>query len=906
MSPGGTLHVPGSSASTVRAESMWNSSLRVILESGGSFANFFKSLFRAASPPVEEKATGALWPMPLPYAYVMRRGPGSREDAGEHAFQKAVNLAVGALNWLYLRRPLRAPGHILLGRSLSKAQWRVVRILSGQIAPWKNKVVQACDMGRGASKMESIERTLSFLSSMQSHPESLSATTVGLTPPSPSTPLPVTGYGHRRSGSPVYRPGLQSVSGGQIVGELEGAGTAPIAKTIEVDRLHFRGQPAFDPLPYLDPVGQQIFHSPLDMADAPGTSCIDPPRVKIHASSTERQRLFKALDDAGRLGFIGASEALHGYQSGLFAILKDLTTDRLIFDSRPFNCLERPPRRWVFSSAHAMNLCDIQLPSDAVLVCSGTDLRDFYYSFQIGHQRLVRNTLAHRMSVREARRFKCFDARLANEAYVYPALRSLAMGDTCAVELAQTSHVALAVRAGLVEATTLMAMHLPIPRGPRMTGIVIDDLINLEIITREALLSAERCQSAQDVARMLEIYKKKGLIPHEKKTFFGQTVADFWGATVDGAIGSVRASLSRVIPIAAATELVLRIGVCSAGLLEILVGCWTATFLFRRRLLCLLGVVYEPLQRGLTRKSVFKLSPQLKEELILCITLAPLAATDLRAKNSEYVYCSDASDTGLGITRAPLPPSLQSEVHRHRMRKGAWVKLLSPLRKLQRIKGLLPPAEELPMGQVLPSHPLWMVLGGALQYTEVWKQRVSKPTHINILELRALVRMESEASREGFNLRVFSLCDSQVALGCWVKGRASSFSLNQELQQSLAVHLGCNVQSNAGFLPTEFNSSDGPSRGRAVDSPTLPLPSWWEELPCLDAFDSWLREYGTDPYTLSGLPPFDELYEEVSACPRRLREAAVLTRECEARASGEDARTPRSSKTASDGGRKNP
>ena len=629
------------------------------------------------------------------------------------------------------------------------------------------------------------------------------------------------------------------------------------------------------------------------MADAPGTSCIDPPRVKIHASSTERQRLFKALDDAGRLGFIGASEALHGYQSGLFAILKDLTTDRLIFDSRPFNCLERPPRRWVFSSAHAMNLCDIQLPSDAVLVCSGTDLRDFYYSFQIGHQRLVRNTLPHRMSVREARRFKCFDARLANEAYVYPALRSLAMGDTCAVELAQTSHVAWAVRAGLVEAATLMAMHLPIPRGPRMTGIVIDDLINLEIITREALLSAEQCQSAQDVARMLEIYKKKGLIPHEKKTFFGQTVADFWGATVDGVTGSVRASLSRVIPIAAATELVLRIGVCSAGLLEILVGCWTATFLFRRRLLCLLGVVYEPLQRGLTRKSVFKLSPQLKEELILCITLAPLTATDLRAKNSEYVYCSDASDTGLGITKAPLPPSLQSEVHRHRMRKGAWVKLLSPLRKLQRMKGLLPPAEELPMGQVLPSHPLWMVLGGALQYTEVWKQRVSKPTHINILELRALVRMESEASREGFNLRVFSLCDSQVALGCWVKGRASSFSLNQELQQSLAVHLGCNVQSNAGFLPTEFNSSDGPSRGRAVDSPTLPLPSWWEELPCLDAFDSWLQEYGTDPYTLSGLPPFDELYEEVSACPRRLREAAVLTRECEARTEKQPAgRTP--------------
>ena len=46
-------HVKRGSA-TVRMESMSNSSLRVVLESGGSFANFFKSIFRAVSPPVEK------------------------------------------------------------------------------------------------------------------------------------------------------------------------------------------------------------------------------------------------------------------------------------------------------------------------------------------------------------------------------------------------------------------------------------------------------------------------------------------------------------------------------------------------------------------------------------------------------------------------------------------------------------------------------------------------------------------------------------------------------------------------------------------------------------------------------------------------------------------------------------
>ena len=42
-------------------------------------------------------------------------------------------------------------------------------------------------------------------------------------------------------------------------------------------------------------------------------------------------------------------------------MLKDGLRDRLIFDSRPFNCLESVPRRWVRSMANACNLCDMHL-----------------------------------------------------------------------------------------------------------------------------------------------------------------------------------------------------------------------------------------------------------------------------------------------------------------------------------------------------------------------------------------------------------------------------------------------------------------------------------------------------------------------------------------------------------------
>ena len=77
---------------------------------------------------------------------------------------------------------------------------------------------------------------------------------------------------------------------------------------------------------------------------------------------------------------------------------------------------------------------------------------------------------------------------------------------------------------------------------------------------------------------------------------------------------------------------------------------------------------------------------------------------------------------------------------------------------------------------------------------------------------------------EGIKRRDFQLADSQVAFGAWIKGRASSLALNQELQQSLAVHCGCNLQSSAGFLPTEYNTADGPSRNKPVARPMLPPP----------------------------------------------------------------------------------
>ena len=831
----------------------------MVFKSNGTFASFCKSLFRTASPPLEG-ATAQLWPMPVPYPQVLRREAGPKE--GDFSFKRAICIEVLALNWLYLRRAPSAPSSIALGRPLTRSQWRLVRELEHQSRAWIGKTVSASEMGRSASKIESIEAALAYLGRLDRVEESGSS--LGNDEGSVARAGHLRGYGVGFIQKGFFKAGLQGSSGGEpVIGVKASTHCSVTAKAIEVERLHFRGQPGFEPSPYLDELSRKIFERPLDMALRPEESFEDPPRVRIHASREQRIALLHKLDQGGRLGLVGESQILPGYQSGLFSIIKDLKTDRLIFDSRPFNTLERAPQRWVYSAASAANLCELQIPEDCVLVASGTDLRDYYYAYRVGAQRLVRNTLSCPLSQAEARQFRCYHKGLQQEAVLYPALATLAMGDACAVELGQTAHVSLAVQAGLITKETLLAMHLPRPRSPSMTGIIIDDLICLEVLASRALREGQEGVSSQQVRGMLPRYISSGLVPHEKKTFYQKVQADFWGASLDGEVGQVRASLSRVLPVSLVTSMIVRIGLVSVALLEIVVGSWTSTFLFRRRLLSLLSVVYEPLQRGLPRSTVIRLSPELAEELLLVLSLAPLAVSDLRATNSQHVYCSDASDWGIGVTRARLPEGLEAEVHRHKLRRPTWVKLLSPLRKLQRIRGQLPLDEELPGEQQLPSHPLWLALGGALQYKEILRKKVSRPTHINILELRGMAKAEEIASQEGMRRRVFQLADSQVSLGAWTKGRAASRALNQELQQSLPIHLGCNMQSSAGFLPTEYNSADGPSRNTRPQEPIISIPECFYHLPDLGPFDRWLESHGADPYTISGLPPLEELGAEI-------------------------------------------
>ena len=145
-----------------------------------------------------------------------------------------------------------------------------------------------------------------------------------------------------------------------------------------------------------------------------------------------------------------------------------------------------------------------------------------------------------------------------------------------------------------------------------------------------------------------------------------------------------------------------------------------------------------------------------------------------------------------------------------------------------------------------------------------------KTSSINIGELRSFLKSEKLGKIKGKATRVVIGGDSQVALGCLLKGRSASHQLNRELQASLPHVLGGGTYSFFIYIPTSINPADGPSRCQEIPSPLDPLPDWWPGAMSGDFrdLDRWLESVNADPWTLSGIPDLEEVRK---SGPRELK-----------------------------------
>ena len=821
--------------------------------------------------------------MPLPFPEVFVSGSHGHKDA---PWKRLVCMQIAVLDWLTLGKPLKAPQSILLGKRLSSRQWSAVRMLEHLVRDGNTpEFIHAADMGRAAAKVENFERELGALCRAAFAVDGLERS-----------------YFSRdltRSDDAVHADFLRC---GQVVGEVGFSGMHG-AKPLVASRLSFPADPSFDPRPFFCSETLKRYDSPLSDGLDPGEA-EKPPPVQIRATQDNKLELLRKMARAGMLKVLEPGSFVSDFRSGLVAVHKNAEVDRMVLDGRPANLIDKPQTKWTLAMGSASSLADICIPPDRCLICSGEDLRDFFYQFAVNDERCARNVLAGSLSVEEAQYI--FDGILTPEllrkhgSCIDVGLATLAMGDRNACEYAQCAHAGLCLQKNVCKADELIGLRSPIPRGLLHVGLVIDDLIVLEMLLRqdmavEGWFGASESSARVEAARAA--YAEVGQAHNPKKSFSGEVCSHFWGCEIDGDKGLLRCSSQRLWPTTLISLRTASLGLATVGLLEALAGCWVSLLGVRRRMYCLMNLIFEPLSIYEQPRSVVRLSDEMRSELCCLATLGSLAVVNLRAQYADFVCATDASCDYIAGVRGDIPVEVCRELSRHSVKKGNWSKLLPPGRAWLREHEMLHTDEELP-GLTYTCHPLWQVISRSVEYKKAWCSRVDKKLHINVLELRAHLREEKFLSQSHSSLRVPFGLDSQVALGAVVKGRAASKALNVELQRTLAYPLGGDIYGLYMYFLSEFNRADDPTRGRDVGKPEWPLPPWWNSLACGDPslFDEWIdaecRDFKPDVAPFHEICGHSDLNLETAArlkaaCKKRRIKAQVKKLRCEVNAGGE-------------------
>lgn len=838
------LKVPGASAPTFEGAAIFDMSLQHLLRSRsrlGGFARSFAALHFA--PFIEEEAAqhSDCFPMPLPYPEVFGRR--ARRTGEGLALKKGVTSLLVVLNFLHSNRARAVPKTLRAGTRLTKRQWEVVRRLEHLMKGWLEvSQIGPAEMGRTAAKIETLD---SMLCSLEEQARVLARSSQYSTTKNSEF---VVGDPSKRLGKFSGRCGVDQMS---------------TFKPVDPSRLKFVGQPLFNPSPYLDPLSRAVFEQPISQRLKPDDFHGRVPHVRVHCSHKERVRLFEMLDATGRLSVHDRASVSPPFGSGLFSVIKDLSRNRLILDSRAANVLEKPILRWVKSLGSGESLVRLVLDPYSKILTSGNDLKDFYYYFRSTSERSRRNFLMGSMHPKQISHLKCVREEHLRQKEVFCSLNTLAMGDSQAVEIAQTCHLGLSLQCKAITPENLTTMNRPLPRGRLVAGIVIDDLISLSIVNADHPAEIPT-ESAILADKMLDKYKEVKLQPNESKSFRDESTSQFWGIDLDGDSGILRGSLKRAIPLAGLLFRVATIGYATAELMQILVGSIISLFIYRRRFLSVLDSLFQSF-RGRHPRDIIKLADRAVTDLLICATLLPMAAVNLKATISPILTATDASNWGEAAVQSRIPQRVADEVYRHVLRRSVWSRLLEPGKAWSRLHGALDPSTELPEGETpYVSNPLWETLSDCLQYRLLYKQQRKGNRHINVGELRGFLKAEKiNGSRRPSSRHMYGL-DSQVCLGCVTKGRASSVALNRELEQSIPLMLAYDSYSEFGYYRTSGNPSDDPTRGAPIREPSRKLPQWWWDLAEGDfgPFDNWMKSMGLDPDDLSGLPPFSELMEE--------------------------------------------
>ena len=481
-----------------------------------------------------------------------------------------------------------------------------------------------------------------------------------------------------------------------------------------------------------------------------------------------------------------------------------------------------PPDKTRLCTAEALSR--IELESGSQLHISTADLKDAFYHFELPGQLRgffgMRPVWAGDVMVSDLEGVK-----VSPRCRLYPRLKVLPMGWSHALWWCQAIHQRIVMSAG-ASAANLLEDKACAPPGRCM---------HLEYVDNFVVLGTCKEEVNHLSAAGVEALRESGLVVHEEESSEGSIKVLGWhfnGSTM-------RPLPHRTWRVRLALQGLLNIGRITGRQLEKVIGHATFICLGRRESLCVFGETYTFIRRHYdTPHRIWK---SVRRELSIFIGICPLIWRDLALPWSSTVTAVDASTWGLGAVASDFQ---QEEVQHLGKFSERWrfdteqfskprastfaadVAVGSEDAAAVRWAAAVEPASNQAPLQVCEGKKIddifqpvtfssvdrsWNMVGRFK-----WRRQESIP----VLEGRASLFAVKHALRNhsNFHKRHLILSDSISSICSLDRGRGRSFGMRRVSQQVGALSLCTGTIFSFRWIPSEWNPSDGPSRGSKFPS----------------------------------------------------------------------------------------
>eukprot|EP00435_Cladocopium_sp_Y103_P065934 s1385_g28.t1 len=380
----------------------------------------------------------------------------------------------------------------------------------------------------------------------------------------------------------------------------------------------------------------------------------DLPTPKVHASPEQWELIVQELHKRGLVVPVEDPVRVRGKMilNGAFGVPKpgkfledERAVLRLIMDFRCTNTATRILTGDVGTLSGAAALQHVVLPEGQVLRVSADDLVAAFYLFGLPKE------WSRLMCFRGAVRWSVLGIDKPGEVHVGAAV--LPMGWASAVGVLQHAHRRLALRsplrggAGLIPALEVRrdAIFPDLGLAESLWSLYLDDTSLLELMEKKVAESLQDKPSEEQL-RLRKAYEHWGIPVSEGKALVRASTGEKLGAVLDGDKGLLKGATRRALETLSLGFWLMRQELVPRKALQVFLGREVHTMQFRRPLFGTFDYLWKEVSEGEVMRD---LSVKSVEEILLAGMCQPMRVTNLRAKVSDLVTASDASESGGGI-----------------------------------------------------------------------------------------------------------------------------------------------------------------------------------------------------------------------------------------------------------------